>query len=320
MENDHDHRKERAKLYLAPMEGVGAKPFRKAISVIGGFDVACTEFIRVPKNAHVKSLAKVYDSKELGKIPLVAQVMGSDPSLTADMTLELIERGAPRVDLNCGCPSNTVTGRGAGSSLLKTPKHLYEVLSAMKKVASVPISAKLRSGFEDTSLFEENLLAAEAAGASMIALHPRTKLEGYKPPANIELIAKAKDLLQIPVIGNGDILTVEDAENMLSTTRCDGLMIGRGALINPFIFWEIRGEKKESFALLENYLETFVSSLDPNSSLKSQIGQMKQICSFLFKKNEKLLEKRRDMLRGTYSSAEDFLIKVLPILQKYAIT
>lgn len=103
-------------LQLAPMEGVGDACFRKAMGSIGGFDEAVRDFIRVPRNAHVASLAKVYDSQELSPIPLAAQIMGSDLEFMAAMARQLEKRGAHRIDLNCGCPSNTVTGRGAGSS------------------------------------------------------------------------------------------------------------------------------------------------------------------------------------------------------------
>ena len=142
-------------LLLAPMEGVGDRAFRKSMASIGGFDEAVTDFIRVPSNAHVQSLAKVYDANETAPIPLAAQIMGSDVQLVADMAVELINRGAPRIDLNCGCPSNTVTGRGAGSSLLKNPETIYEVAKGIVKVASVPVTIKMRSGYQDTSLFKE---------------------------------------------------------------------------------------------------------------------------------------------------------------------
>src|SRR5690242_20501373 len=118
-------------LFLAPMEGVGDKPFRKAMASIGGFDEAVTEFIRVPCNAHVESLAKIYEAEELSPIPLAAQIMGSDPYLMAEMGKELVKRGAKRIDINCGCPSNTVTGKGAGSSLLKNPDHLFTMGKAL---------------------------------------------------------------------------------------------------------------------------------------------------------------------------------------------
>ena len=150
------------------------------------------------------------------------------------------KEGAPRIDLNCGCPSNTVTGRGAGSSLLKDPTFLHDNAKAIVKAVSIPVTVKMRSGFEDISLFKENLLAAQESGISYLTLHPRTKLDGYGPPANWDLIAEAKHLLKIPVVGNGDILNVADALRMLTHTQCDALMIGRGSMINPYIFHQIR--------------------------------------------------------------------------------
>src|SRR3990167_2533439 len=110
----------------------------------------------------------------------------------------------------------------------------------MVDAVSIPVTVKMRSGYDDISLFKENLLAAQESGISYLALHPRTKLNGYKNSANWDLIAEAKSLLRIPVVGNGDVLNVTDALKMLSHTHCDALMIGRGSLINPFIFHEIR--------------------------------------------------------------------------------
>src|ERR1700733_7010218 len=133
-------------LQLAPMEGVGDTCFRKAIASIGGFDEAVRDFLRVPINAHVKSLSKVYCSNELSPIPLAAQIMGSDAILMAAMAQELVLRGAPRIDVNCGCPSNTVTGKGAGSSLLKDPNFLLEVGIAVVQAVSIPVTIKMRSG------------------------------------------------------------------------------------------------------------------------------------------------------------------------------
>jgi len=148
-------------LLLAPMEGLGDLTFRRAMATIGGFDQACTEFLRVPMNAHIPSLAKRYNPKDTYPIPQAAQLMGSDPILMAEMAKAVAERGAPRIDLNCGCPSNTVTGRGAGSSLLKDPNHLHKVAKAMVDAVNIPVTAKLRSGFEDISLFKENIIAAQ---------------------------------------------------------------------------------------------------------------------------------------------------------------
>src|SRR5262249_1477893 len=161
------------------------------------------------------------------------------------------------------CPSNTVTGRGAGSSLLKEPSFLHEIVKSVVKAVSVPVTVKMRIGFDDSSLFMENILAAQESGVRYIALHPRTKVDGYGPPAKWDYIARAKATLKIPVVGNGDILTVDDALRMLKTTGCDALMIGRGSVINPFLFQEIRAHYagipyKPSHEQLTRFLELFL--------------------------------------------------------------
>lgn len=307
-------------LILAPMEGVGDRCFRKAMSSIGGFDEGVRDFLRVPTNAHVKSLAIQYEADEIIPIPLAAQLMGGDPQLMADMACEMEGRGAPRIDLNCGCPSNTVTGRGAGSSLLKDPNHLHEVAKAMVKAVSIPVTAKLRSGFEDTSLFKENILAAQESGIAYLTLHPRTKVDGYGPPARWDLIAEAKSLLKIPVVGNGDILNVEDALKMLSETQCDALMIGRGSVINPFIFLEIKayfaGQRYvREWSALNKYFDTYFSEIPLDMPEKTKVGKMKQLMSFLFKQNETLLSMRQGILKSPQRDVRLFLDEALQQLQ-----
>lgn len=299
-------------LLLAPMEGVGDECFRKAMASVGGFDEGVRDFLRVPANPHIPSLAAKYQSDELTPIPLAAQLMGSEPELMALMAREMELRGAPRVDLNCGCPSNTVTGRGAGSSLLKDPSHLYEVAKAMVDAVSIPVTAKLRSGFEDTSLFKENLCAAQESGIRYLTLHPRTKVEGYGPPARWDLIAEAKALLKIPVVGNGDILNVNDALKMLAHTGCDALMIGRGSIINPFIFHEIKAHYskqpyKYSWEDLCRYIAVYRKETPTIISEKSKIGKMKQLMGFIFKSNDKLLAMRNDILRAEHTDMDAFL-------------
>jgi len=308
-------------LFLAPMEGVGDRCFRRAMASVGGFDEAVTDFLRVPTNAHVQSLAKAYEATETRPIPLAVQLMGSDISLMAAMAREVEKRGAPRIDLNCGCPSNTVTGRGAGSSLLKEPELLHKVAKSMVEAVSIPVTIKMRSGYEDISLFRENLLAAQESGAKFITLHPRTKVDGYGPPARWDLIAEAKSFLKIPVVGNGDILTINDAIKMFETTSCDALMIGRGSVINPFIFHQIRSHfagrsYRGSWEDVRTYLETYISEIPPDSSVRLKINKMKQLMGFLFKSNPVLLEKRQLMLTTTYGDFESFLKFALPLLQE----
>jgi len=299
-------------LILAPMEGVGDRCFRKAMASVGGFDEAVTDFLRVPTNAHVQSLARVYEADETWPIPLAAQLMGSDSSLMAAMAREVEKRGAPRIDLNCGCPSNTVTGRGAGSSLLKDPDLLHQIAAAMVQAVSVPVTIKMRSGYEDTSRLHENLLAAQESGVSYITLHPRTKVEGYGPAARWDLIAEAKSLLKIPLVGNGDILTVEDALRMLKLTSCDALMIGRGSVINPFIFHQIRAHFAGAVYLpkwenLLSYLHVYIAEIPLESSEKLKINKMKQLMGFLFKANPALAERRQTMLTTTYTHFAAFM-------------
>lgn len=308
-------------LQLAPMEGVGDQCFRKAMASIGGFDEAVREFLRVPANAHIKSLAKVYAADELAPIPLAAQIMGSDPDLMAEMAQELAQKGAPRIDINCGCPSNTVTGRGAGSSLLKDPTILHEVAKATVRAVTIPVTIKMRSGYEDISLFEENILAAEESGVRYITLHPRTKVDGYGPPARWDLIARAKSILKIPLIGNGDILNVDNAIAMLHTTGCDGLMIGRGSIINPFIFHQIRAHySKTSYAPkwedLIGFFNVFIAETPEGFSTRLRVNKLKQLLGFIFKGNSRLMEKRQCVLSASHTDPQAFLEFALPLLQE----
>lgn len=309
-------------LLLAPMEGVGDRSFRRAMVKMGGFDEACIEFLRVPINAYIPSLAIRYCADDTTPIPQAAQLMGSDPMLMAEMTHAVAERGAPRVDLNCGCPSNTVTGRGAGSSLLKDPEHLHRIAKAMVKAVEVPVTAKLRIGFEDTLLFKENILAAQEAGIRFLTLHARTKADGYALPARWEYIAEAKELLKIPVVGNGDIQSVEDAVKMLTLTRCDGLMIGRGGVTNPWIFLEIKAHfAKRPFLRewerLAAFFETFVTEMQSiEVPLKIQINKIKQLFGFMFRANSRLHDLRQTVLTTSYSGPCDMLQKTLPLLKE----
>ena len=303
------------------MEGVGDRSFRKAIASIGGFDEAVRDFLRVPRCAHVQSLAREYVADEIAPIPLAAQLMGAESALMGEMAKEMELRGAPRIDLNCGCPSNTVTGKGAGSSLLKEPKLLFEVARAMVKAVSIPVTIKMRSGFEDTSLFKENLSAAEESGACYITLHPRTKVEGYTPPAHWDLIAEAKGYLKIPVVGNGDITTVAGALKMLQMTRCDGLMIGRGSLMNPFLFCQIRSHfAGKQYVIkweeLSSYFDLYLDVMPPDMPNRFRVNKLKQLFSFFCKGSEHLMEKRQAILSSPYEDPQSFLQFAKTVIQE----
>ncbi|PIS03470.1 MAG: tRNA-dihydrouridine synthase [Chlamydiae bacterium CG10_big_fil_rev_8_21_14_0_10_42_34] len=294
------------------MEGVGDACFRKAIGTVGGFDEAVRDFLRIPTNAHIKSIVKGYNSEELAPIPLAAQIMGSDTDLMAEAAQELVQKGAKRIDVNCGCPSNTVTGKGAGSSLLKEPKFLYEVAKSVVDAVSIPVTVKMRSGFDDISLFKENLLAVQESGAKYVTLHPRTKVEGYTPPARWDLIHQAKTLLKIPVVGNGDILNVQNALDMMKQTGCDALMIGRGSVINPFIFHQIRAHfakttYKPTQDDLMKYLSVYLANMAQEMPVQLQVNKLKQLLGFLFKRSAKLLESRILILRSSHPNPNSLL-------------
>lgn len=302
------------RLFLAPMEGLGDHFFRRAIASIGGFDEACTAFLSVPSNAHVRSLARAYVANETAPAPQAAQIMGFHPDLMAAMAIELEKRGAPRIDLNCGCPSNTVTGRGAGSSLLREPEHLYTVAKAIYDAISIPFSIKLRSGYRDTALFDENMRAAEESGAAFITLHPRTKIEAYKPPAHWNLIARAKETLSIPVVGNGDIQSVADVVRMRNETGCDGIMIGRAAVSDPWIFHDIKTYYTETHSVrdwdsTEQYLHRFWNLLrEHEAPVRTQVNKLKQMARYLVKD--------RTLLRLTQIEPMEFLQHLLNQLRQ----
>ncbi len=308
------------RLFLAPMEGVGSVQFRKAMATIGGFDEACTEFLRVPSNAHVRSLAKKYSPDDTAPIPQAAQIMGSDPDLMAAMTIELVSRGAPRVDLNCGCPSNRVTGRGAGSTLLKTPELLHQIAKSMVVSSSVPVTIKMRPGYDDTSLFKENLLAAEESGAAFITLHPRTKVEGYALPAHWERLREAKSILSIPLVGSGEVVDVASCYKMLEETGVDAVMIGRGAIANPWIFHDIKdsfcSQKKDKTPTKElaPFFNAFLSSIPPDTKERSRINQVKQIINYMLRKYPEKADKRTFLLTSHVTLAEELVALALPCL------
>lgn len=245
---------EDVKLILAPMEVLADRQFRQAIATIGGMDEAVHEFIRIthPKLEDIRGvLRQRYNAKEMGSIPLAAQIMGGDPAAMEMATAELVHRyGAHRVDLNCGCPAKKVNGRGGGASLLRTPEVIYEITKRMVDAVgdcSSIVSVKMRSGYDSTTLFDENIHAIVEAGARMLTVHPRTKTQAYAGSADWEFIKTAKEICgnRVDVVGNGDVITAKDALRILDDTGCDHVMVGRGAVANPWIFWDIRKEFAE---------------------------------------------------------------------------
>lgn len=261
---------------LAPMEGVADAPMREMLCGIGGFDLCVTEFVRVsqglaPKEWFLKHCPELEKNNQTSTgVPVHVQLMGSEPSVMAENAAFLAEElGAVGIDLNFGCPAKIVNRHRAGAALLQFPETLYEITHAVKTALKgrVPLSAKMRLGYEDKSLFLENAKALEAAGAEKLTVHARTKLEGYKPPAHWHYIAPIRDALRIPVVANGEIWTVSDANACQQISTCDHIMIGRGAIARPSLAREIKGglpaHWPEVLGWIESYGEMMLDTVRP---------------------------------------------------------
>jgi tRNA-dihydrouridine synthase C len=235
-------------LVLAPMEGAMDAPMRALIADIGGFDYGVSEFIRVGQEViRVEQiLREIPDLNKpvfgTAKLPLQLQLLGDSPELMAASAIEACIAGARAIDINFGCPAPTILRHSGGAALLKTPCAITEIVSAVRNAlpAIVPVSAKIRLGWDDPNAVDAIARAVEDGGANWITIHARTKLEGYKPGVHWDAVARVKSRLSIPLIANGDLFTAEDVVRCAAETGCSHFMIGRGILKNPFLAHDIR--------------------------------------------------------------------------------
>ncbi len=229
-------------LYLAPMAGAGDRAFRESCAAFG-VDFFCTEMIS--SKATLFGDRKTALLAEIGpeERPCALQLFGSDPEGVARAAAILAERHRPDgIDLNFGCPVPKIAGNGDGSALMKTPQKCFEIVRECVMAVSVPVSVKIRAGWDEESLNAvEVALLCEKAGAARIAVHARCRSDFYRDgTVRPEICRAVKESVSVPVIANGDIRDAESAERMLELTRCDGLMIGRAAIGAPWVFAEIR--------------------------------------------------------------------------------
>lgn len=236
------------RILLAPMEGVVDARVRELLTAVGGIDLCVTEFVRVSQNVVAPVVFKRL-SPELAQgavtsagTPVVVQLLGSDPELMAASAQVAVKMGATGIDLNFGCPAKTVNRSRGGSVLLDEPDVVHQVVAAVRRAVpeSIPVSAKMRLGYRDKTLAHDNAQAIESAGADYLVVHARTKVEGYRPPAHWEWIAKIREGITIPVVANGDIWTPEDYRRCREVSGCADVMIGRGLLANPYLGREIK--------------------------------------------------------------------------------
>jgi len=255
---------------LSPMDGFSDWPFRSLCRQLGSA-MSYTEFIKAedilePPKQIADKLRYEEDER-----PVVIQLYGDDPDVMLAAATRAQELGADIVDVNMGCPSKTIAKRGAGVGLMRTPLKVARIFKLLSASLDIPLTGKIRLGWDDdcrnypliARIVEEN-------GGAMIALHGRTKEQGYGGKANWEAIAEVKDAVNIPVIGNGDVVTVADINRMKEYTNCDAVMIGRAAIGNPWIFSRLDREKvslEQVRQMMLKHLERNLAFYDPEIGL-----------------------------------------------------
>lgn len=228
-------------LALAPMEGLVDEIHRDVLTRVGGIDWCVTEFIRVNEVATPASVIRRY-APELAQgavtpagTEMRVQLLGSNPETIAESAAIACTLGAPVIDLNFGCPAKTVNKSRGGAVLLKEPELLHAIVSAVRRAlpADIPVTAKMRLGFDHADDAETCAQALADGGAASIVVHARTKVDGYKPPAYWERIGGIRDAVKVPVFANGEVWSVEDWQRCRSLSGVDDVMLGRGMIARP---------------------------------------------------------------------------------------
>ncbi len=227
-------------LALAPMEGVTDLTFRRLIRQIGGCGLFFTEFIPARGLTNDASRCLRMAQFDHDERPIAIQVYGREPALMADAARYVQDLGADMVDLNMGCPSKRVCQNSGGSALMKEPDHALKVVEAMRAAVDVPFTVKMRAGWDQENKNAPELaLRCAEAGAEAITVHWRTRADGYKGERELDTIAAVVDAVSVPVFANGDIVDEESALDTTARTQAAGLMIGRGAIRDPWVFQRV---------------------------------------------------------------------------------
>lgn len=236
------------KLFLAPMEGVTDWVLRDLTTQIGGIDQCVTEFLRVTDKLHPEIIffrncpELRTDSKTRAGTPVFIQLLGGHAEPLALNAERAVKLGAAGIDLNFGCPAKTVNRHEGGAVLLKNCDRIFDIVKTVRQAvpAHIPVTAKIRLGFDNPQSCIENAKAIEEAGATWLTVHCRTKTDGYKPPAYWEWMPKIREVVKLPLIANGEIWSVKDFVRCQEVTGCDQFMMGRGIMSNPYLFKQIK--------------------------------------------------------------------------------
>lgn len=235
------------------MEGVIDSHMRETLTSLGGYRLCMTEFVRVTDQLlPAKVFRRLCPELATGGCtrtgtPVVVQLLGGVPEAMAANAERVASLGAPGIDINFGCPSRLVNRRAGGAVLLKDPRQLHAIVQAVRHAVprEIPVSAKLRLGYDNTDLALENALAVQEAGAAFITVHARTRRDGYKAPARWEWLARINEAVAIPVVANGDINSLDDYLRCREISGCDDVMIGRGAVACPDLARRIKHHQQD---------------------------------------------------------------------------
>lgn len=279
------------KIYLAPMEGLLDFVLRDILTRVGGVDHCVSEFIRVTHTVmHERTFLRTIPELAKGGttaagVPVRAQLLGSDPHCLAENAACLAAMGSHGIDLNFGCPAKVVNRHGGGAALLQNPELLERILSAVRAAvpSHIPVTAKMRLGYNDDSRAIECAQALVDGGAAELVVHARTKADGYRPPAYWERVNDIRLSVAVPVVVNGEIWTVEDARRAQQASGCVDMMLGRGIVANPGLALAIRagGDALLPWTQLLPLIGAFWDLVCTHLERRQQAGRLKQWLNLL---------------------------------------